>query len=139
MRKKEHYKMFKAGKNWLYAGIFMLSLGAGMVSSGTITYAQTTTDAASSSSTKKLSVASGTYTIKAADTTATSASATTSATPASSADATSDASAPVCHQLVLIVYHQHLPQLRPRQQLAQHLLRKAVRFQVLPTQLRALV
>ncbi len=43
--KKCTIKMFKAGKRWLYAGIFMLSMGAGMVGlGGNVAQADTTTE-----------------------------------------------------------------------------------------------
>ncbi|GAW99146.1 KxYKxGKxW signal peptide domain-containing protein [Secundilactobacillus mixtipabuli] len=41
---KVHYKMFKAGKRWLFAGIFLLSLGTGTVGLGGVTGHAETSD-----------------------------------------------------------------------------------------------
>ncbi|WP_203649289.1 MBG domain-containing protein [Secundilactobacillus yichangensis] len=64
---KVHYKMFKAGKNWLYAGIFMLSLGAGMLGiGGTVGHAETTQDNATSTTDEvKPTADTGSYTLQA--------------------------------------------------------------------------
>ncbi|MTV83159.1 MBG domain-containing protein, partial [Secundilactobacillus folii] len=100
--KKEHYKMFKAGKHWLYAGIFLLSMSAGLISSETIGHAdtsaedQTSDTTASSSESSHVAVlrssTSGNSDATSDTATSSSSAADTSATTATSSTATSSAS-----------------------------------------------
>lgn len=91
---KVHYKMFKAGKRWLYAGIFMLSMGAGMVGlGGNVAQADTTTetDSTNTDQTVKTPADTGTYTLKSSETATTDQSTTAKeTTDAASADQQSD-------------------------------------------------